>query len=177
MAPWRRKSSNGRASHPAAFVRTLPTQLRAVLAMLILELFTFGGAGFADLRTHQADLFHKPRAAAHEGRSKPANLRAVMIQANTLFSRIHLAFLQTCSVAVIASSGTLDASVNTSLMLVVTHKNSTLVGLGQISVRPALQLTARPLVHGQRSLALLFPARGRPDSLQRRPRRGIARRE
>src|SRR5262249_26334967 len=86
-------SSDGCASHPAAFVRTPPAHFCALLAVIVLKLLTFGGASLADFRAHQADLFHKPRAAAHEGGCSPANLGAVVIQADTLLTRIHLAFL------------------------------------------------------------------------------------
>jgi hypothetical protein len=96
-----------------------------------------------------------------------------MIQANTLFPRFHLAFLQTSSVAVIASSGTLDASVDGIMMLMVSHKNSPWEWDG-FQIRPTLQLVPRALVLGRRSLRLLFPSHGRPDSLERRPGGGIA---
>lgn len=59
--------SSMRACHPPAFFRALLACLRALLAMRMLMLRAFLGAGLADVGAQRAELLRKVASSRHEG--------------------------------------------------------------------------------------------------------------
>jgi hypothetical protein len=94
----------------------------AALAVVVVVLAAFGGAGVANLGTQQTELFREPRAAAHEAGAGPAHLSAVFVEADALGHHRHIVFVQTGVVAMFTRLSAFDAGVNTGLVIVVVHE-------------------------------------------------------
>jgi hypothetical protein len=96
----------------------------ALLAVLVVMALTFGGADVADFRAHPTDFGQKMGLAAHKGRSRAAELRAVHVEPNTFgqFGRIGLATARVR--AMVALLGTLDTSVDAGLKLILVHDDT-----------------------------------------------------
>src|SRR5437764_385764 len=107
-----------------AFLRAQPARFRAPLAVFLLEFFTFGVASVADLRAGPADFLQELRAAAHEAGRRPADRRAVQIQANTLRPVGEFGMLEAGGRTVLAFAGAANAGVNAGLMVFVIHHSS-----------------------------------------------------
>ena len=79
------------------------------------------GAGRANGCAHPANFVHEPGASAHDRGGCPAEGRTVMIQPDAIDLALGVLFTQTGSRTVFALLGTLHASIDTRLMLLVSH--------------------------------------------------------
>jgi hypothetical protein len=100
----------------AAFLCAAAAGLGAATAVVIVVLFTFDCAGFADLGAYTTNSCVKARAAAHECGARPARVGAVDAKACALR---HLA--ETGVAAVFAFLRAAHARVNTGLVDFVGH--------------------------------------------------------
>lgn len=93
----------------------------AVLQFVLLALCV---TGIADLRAEAADVVGEVSAPTHVGRGRPTDLRAVVVQANTLGQRLDLRLVQAGVGAVLASLRTAGTRYETRLVLLVSHEHS-----------------------------------------------------
>jgi hypothetical protein len=100
-----------------ALLRAMPACLGTALAVIVGMLFTFGGTGIADVSADAANFLHEARSSTHVGGASPAHFRAVNAQTSAMGP-----FPQASICTMIALLGTLDASLDTGLMLLMRHK-------------------------------------------------------
>ncbi len=99
-----------------AFLGTVPARLGTTLAVVLGMLGAFLGAGIANLGANAADLVDERRAAAHEGDAQTAHFGAVKTHPRAIG---HAS--QTSVGAVVTLLGTLTASSDTGLVLLMRH--------------------------------------------------------
>jgi hypothetical protein len=87
----------------------------------VFVLFTFCGAGVADIGADTADLLGFAAAQAHELRGAVADGGAFHIKLDTFCHHLHVFFLETGRGAMITDGGTTQASVYALLKFVVAH--------------------------------------------------------
>lgn len=75
-----RLNLHGGPGHAAALLGAVPARFGATLAMVIVMLGTFLGAGIANIGTDAANLVDEPGAATHEGDAQATYLGAVEAQ-------------------------------------------------------------------------------------------------
>jgi hypothetical protein len=77
--------------------------------------------GIANLGTDRTYLLHELRAATHISGRRPANLRAILIEANAFRHHLHVGFIQTGIRAMFALLGATNARLDARTMFVVGH--------------------------------------------------------
>jgi hypothetical protein len=103
---------------------TAPAGLGAALAVVVVVPDTLRAAQVAELRAEPADIIQKVRSAAHECRSGPADLRAIMVQADTFGEQPQVIFGQAGIGAVLTLLGALDTSLDARVVAMMSHLKS-----------------------------------------------------
>jgi hypothetical protein len=96
----------------SALFGALAARLGAALAVFRFMLLALGGTGGTDVGTEPADLVDEVRPPAHEGRSGPAHLCTIPIQADALGHLRYFRFPEAGVGAMLALLSTTNAGID-----------------------------------------------------------------
>jgi hypothetical protein len=109
------------SGHLSAFFSATLAFVGALLAVFDFMLAALSPAGFADIRAQAADIVCEPRSAAHKTGSRPAALRAILVEPNALGHHCDVVFAQTGVVTMFTFLSATDAGFDAGLILLVGH--------------------------------------------------------
>ena len=110
-----------RTRHSSAFLSTAPTRFRAALTMLGFMLCAFRTASITDFCAHPTDVLGVLRTSAYKRCRRPADFGTVPIKSDALGHHGDILFTQAGIRTMLAFLRTLQAGLDTGLVLFVGH--------------------------------------------------------